>query len=181
MIQEQDGIYKTVAVSYPRSGQSLIQPVLSEYFGTRFHYCEWYNDKEKRPNVCAETNFVKTHDRDLAWHIRDDWKYLVLIRHPLFAVNSWKRFDQEDGDYNVGWKLDFWAKFTTRWVVNDVPNRKIVFFESMISNPLVALSDIILFLDATSTTVNLPLLESLISKYAIGPRHNHTKEWLGYV
>lgn len=171
MIQTSHGLYKTVCVSYPRSGQSLLKPVLSDYFGDRFKYCEWYDEPEKRPNVCAETNFVKTHDRDLNWHIREDWKYLVLVRHPIASVASWKIMEQE-GNYNIGWKLDFWAKWTTRWVIGTIPNRMILSYESLVNDPFPVLHTLIWFLSGDGDNERI---KSLIQKHNISPRTNHAR------
>jgi hypothetical protein len=149
------------------------------------HYCEWYEDKDKRPGVCPDTNLVKTHDRDLDWPIREDWKYLVLIRHPLFAVRSWQQFDREGGDYNIPWKLEFWNQFVLKWVIRPVPNRLVVFYETLVNSPAYALASIIHFLETDqselSQTRYLERLNDLIQKHAIAPRRVNLHDWIDYV
>ncbi len=179
ILQTSNGLNKVVCCSFPRSGQSLLKPVLEDYFGDRFKYCEWYDEPEKRPNVCCETNFVKTHDRELNWHIREDWKYLVLIRNPLAAVSSWRIMEREK-DYNIGWKLDLWARWTTRWVINPVPNRLIVSYESMVDNPKEVLKEIIDFVDHDAN-VDKELIHQIILNRRICRRVNHVQDWLQYL
>ena len=179
MIQTSHGLDKVVCCSFPRSGQSLVRPVVMDYFGEKLKYCEWYDESHLRPNVCEETNFVKTHDRDLNWHIREDWKYLVLIRNPLDAVSSWRIMEQEK-NYNAGWKLDLWARWTTRWVINPVPNRLIVSYESMVNNPQLTLMKIVDFIQP-KIPINGELIHDIILRRRIGPRLNHAQDWLGYL
>lgn len=182
MIQTSHGLYRTVCCSFPRSGQSLLKPVLSDYFGDRFKYCEWYDEPEKRPNVCAETNFVKTHDRELNWHIRPDWKYLVLIRNPIDAVSSWRIMEREQ-NYNAGWKLSHWAKWFDRWVLQPISNRLIVSYESLVRDPRPTIASVIKFLDSESPDVspNEQAIRDIILSRRVCPRVNHAQEWLGYL
>lgn len=176
---------KIINATFPRSGHRLLLGILSLYFESDLHHCEWYMEPEKRPEVCPETNFVKTHDFELDWPVVDGWKYLVTIRHPLYSVASWRVLDRLlTGDYdcdNVAgkWKTEFWSKFVNKWVLSPVPNRMIVQYESMIEKPKHTFASIIRFVSGVEP--NHEKLNGILNRATIHPMPTEVHGWLQWI
>lgn len=176
---------KVINATFPRSGHNLVHRVMSMYYEEEFKHCEWYMDVDKRPEVCPETTFVKTHDFELDWPIQDDWKYLVTIRHPLYSVASWRVLDRHltgDEDLNndaARWKAEFWAKFVNKWVLSPVPRRMIVQYESMIERPLYTFSAIARFVSGKEPDAGK--LSDILKRVNIRPMPTEVHGWLKWI
>ena len=143
-----DGIAKTEAVTFPRSGHHLLKNILEYYFDGSLHYCSVHEDSEDlRLGVHPLTNFQKNHDFDLKTKVTDDRRYLIQVRDPMDSVESWIHLTQRIGTngttlpvYN-SWKVDimdklnYWIGFIEKWVVNHVPNRLVVSYQDLLNRP----------------------------------------------
>lgn len=98
--------------SLPRSGLHYMRKRFAEALGSRFSFCEWYQEPGccgQRP--CALTGFlrhrrsqhdpkvrlIKSHDFDLDDPV-DEPAYclrrVILVRDPVYILTSWFAFDQ---------------------------------------------------------------------------------------
>lgn len=160
--------------------------ILQSYFGDELKYCKWSDDFEKRPTVCVETNFTMIHDLYLTFPLSDQVKHLVLFRHPLYSLASWRiHFKRDSGniceDQDISkQKLELWAKWVNKWVLSPVPNRLIVSYERILENPTVALSKIIHFI--SNDMVNEERLSlSLLANPVVSNMPNTTDQWIGWL
>lgn len=139
-IKQVNGIYRTECLSFPRSGQAALRGALKKYFGDRLNWSEPYKHPETSLDRNPETNFMKNHDHNLTVTIRDDRKYIVLIRDPIEAIQSWHKM-KEGGVNPVKWnefwkdKIRYYAGFTNKWIIDPVPNRVIVRYERLLEEP----------------------------------------------
>lgn len=181
-------LHRVINATFPRSGHHMMANVLSYYFGDNFKYCEWYSEPDKRPHICPETNFTKTHDFNLQWPITNDFKYLVLIRHPIYSLASWRHhLETEEGEVTGDMlntvakeKLKFWCDFICKWVLPPIPNRMIVEYETLISEPLRCFEPIVRFMGDDEP--DLRSLRDCITRADIKrDKPNTTKDWIGFI
>lgn len=178
-------IHKTINVSFPRSGHHMLVEVLKCYFGDEFHYCEWHSDYYKRPDVCAETNFTKTHDHHLTWPVSPEYHHLVQVRSPLYSIASWRihhkgqfRYFYEDQEVSKQ-KVEFWAKWVNKWILSPVPNRLIVQYESLIMRKSNVWRKVVEFVSPDA--VNMDKLCHCIDVVNPRPIENTTDDWIGWL
>lgn len=179
-------MHKIINASFPRSGHHVMRDVLQMYFGDEMKYCKWSDDFEKRPTVCGETNFTMIHDLHLTFPISDEWKYLVLVRHPIYSLASWRIHHKRDKgdiceDQEISkQKLEFWAKWVNKWVLSPVPNRLIVQYETLCREPLFVLYHVAMFI--CGRAVNQDRLSACIEHFNIRPNiPNTTASWIGWI
>lgn len=177
-------MHRIINASFPRSGHHMMLGVLQNYFGDEMKCCKWSDDFEKRPHLCPETNFTMVHDMHLTFPGNDPyWKYLVLVRHPIYSLASWrihKKLDDGNICEDLGvtqQKLEFWAKWMNKWVLSPVNNRLIVQYESLVSNPFSVFEKIIRF--CSDSPVDAMKLKRYITE--IAPVPNTTDNWIGWL
>lgn len=131
-------IKKTEFITFPRSGHHFLERTLRRYFGDEFKYCEKYTEPDKRFEVCPETNAEKNHDFGLLTPIRDDRQYVVQVRDPFEAIQSWAELEKiEKAVLPFFWKekLEYFRGFVEKWVINDVPNRIVIHYRELADFP----------------------------------------------
>ena len=136
-------------VTYPRSGHHALMYFLSALSKSiASDYCEYYKCKghDNTPISCPkeglharEKGFVcgagrrilKNHDFGLDLPVRQDWKYIVQYRHPIYSIESWYKLERRNGrdmdflDFFEE-KLDFWKKFIERWVIGSAARENVL-------------------------------------------------------
>ncbi len=176
---------RVIFASFPRSGRHLTMDVLTPYFGDDLKVCDWLKDFRKRPEINPETNFTKIHDQYLTHPIDPQYKYLVVVRHPIYSINSWRLHHRDEhgeileNQETSRWKLEFWAKWFNKWALSDIPNRLIVQYESMISNPMSTFESMIRFVGDKEP--ELDRLMDIVERANIGPKPNSTAQWIGWI
>ena len=99
-------------ISFPSSGQHLIERLFEEIYGyylpTYYSYCEYYTCCKMIP--CAHNKtFNKNHDMDCDLEIVDEYKYLVLYRgdviRQLEAWWRWSKTSYKRSKTNIAWEL----------------------------------------------------------------------------
>lgn len=187
-IEKIDGIFRTENVSFPRSGHHALKDVLAEYFGSAFHYCEFYLEPEKRFGTCARSNYQKQHDFDLDVPIMTDRRYLVQVRNPIAAIQSWMDLDvrtgerphfscHEDWHAEFSSRLRYWTGFVEKWYVQRIAPRFIIQYERLLANPMPTLISTVQFLTGVQN-VNMPRLEAALAKFPIVARPERDVYWV---
>jgi hypothetical protein len=184
-------IARTACVSFPRSGHHALTAVLRHYFGDALRYCDNYNSKAfDQMNNNELTNFQKEHDLTLAYPLMPNVKYLIQVRNPLHAVQSWLDFDAVVTGINANqspdeWRkvfserLDFWKNWYQKWVLSDVHPRLVVEYESLVSAPLSTVQQVILFMTNGQHADDARLKEAL-EKFPLERRVVRKSSWLVY-
>lgn len=165
----------TESISYPRSGHHALVNVLRGYFQENFHYCELYRDPTIQLGVCPTTNYQKNHDFDLNSPVCPARNYIVQVRNPLEAIESWDELDRRVGhpsDTQEN-KLDFYAAFVKKWVLGPVSHRLVVWYEDLVGNPTATVTSVIQFVTRTQN-VDVPLLEEVLRRFPL-IRRTHTR------
>lgn len=151
-------IYRTANVSFPRSGHHALKTVLAEYFGPEFRYCDNYRDDPALWLKCnAETNYQKEHDLNLDYPSDfEDVKYLVQIRDPVLAIQSWIDFDarvyRNSNTDRFAWKqafrskMVFWNKWFDKWVLKPIPARLVVPYTRLLAMPYGTCESVVQFM-----------------------------------
>lgn len=157
-----NGIYLTEIICFPRSGHHWLMSMLEEvYFANRISYCERYEHPERMIEQCADTNVQKNHDEGGDTPIRSDRRYIVQIRDPLEALPSrWKAHLAREDATELGfinneecWRqtmkrwIDYYSRFVSKWIYDEVPNRLILRYNDLLSDPLGSLRKVVDFID----------------------------------
>jgi hypothetical protein len=184
-------IARTACISFPRSGHHALTAVLRHYFGDELKYCDNYNslasDQMKNSTV---TNFQKEHDLTLDYPLAGDVKYLIQIRNPIHAIQSWIDFDAVVTGINankspVEWRnvfserLLFWKRWYKKWVLSDINPRLVVEYESLIASPVSTLQQIILFMTNGRHADDVRLKEAL-ERFPLEHRAVRKSSWVVY-
>lgn len=144
-------------VSWPRSGHHLLVRILDEYFGGRFHYCEYYTPIDCcRCVPCermGEISFSKSHDRNLEVPIRAGGRYLVQYREFCPAVVSdFELYVRDRGRDSSAQFRRFankearkYVRFMGRWASAQADGTTIarIAYEQLASNPGRTIADVI--------------------------------------
>ncbi len=160
--------HKIHIVSFPRSGQHLLERILLNiftYYNIDFSYCEFYN-------VCSTIDcknkciFQKNHDFDLDFIQQNEKKYIILYRKDIiYQLESWFRlkfFGKEvyhkQVHYNnidlytglvsfIKSKMNYYDGFVNKWVKNNLTDNKIIIdYDNFILNQKENIFRIIKFL-----------------------------------
>lgn len=142
-------------VSFPRSGHHFVEEALRRYFGPSFAYCGFYDHCSSTPCAAPETVFQKNHDLWLDTPILEGESYLILLRHPYPALQSYFDLYLEYGwlpeeldtlevwrDW-LGFGLVYWLRLLRRWVLGGPPGRFVLSYEDLASSPHSALGAIV--------------------------------------
>lgn len=168
-------IYKTEAITFPRSGHHLLKNILEYYFDGQLHYCSLYSDPpEVQLGVSLLTNFQKNHDFDLATPVSADRKYIVQIRDPIDAIESWFHMARRTTELcGVGvpehsqWKefcsgkMGYYVQFVDKWIFNHVSNRLIISYSDLLHRPENAITSVIQHMCGTADISSKRLVEAL--------------------
>lgn len=170
-------IYRTANISFPRSGHHALKAILAEYFGPEFRYCDNYTDDPSlwmRDN--EGTNYQKEHD--LALDYPSDFegvKYLIQIRDPVLAIQSWIDFDarvhkNRNADRSQ-WrqafqeKMTFWQKWFNKWVLKSIPDRLVVPYTHLVAMPFGTCESVIQFMTGQHAAPDR--LKSALEKFPV--------------
>lgn len=167
-------MHKTEAITFPRSGHHLLKNILEYYFEGQLHYCSLYSDPpEMQLGTSPVTNFQKNHDFELATPVLEDRRYIVQIRDPIDAIESWFHMDRRVGWGGAGlpdypqWKefcsgkMGYYAKFVDKWVFNHVSNRLIVSYYDLLHRPENTITSVIQHFCGTADISSKRLVEAL--------------------
>lgn len=134
-------------VSFPRSGQHLIQDVLKYVcinHDLNYKFCDFYDCCRKDP--CSNgSNFLKNHDHDLKLPIKTDRKYIALYRNDIILqLEAYYRYYikkkglqytlQELKSFVLSNK-DYYLKFRQKWIDNSSKNILKIEYYDFIENP----------------------------------------------
>lgn len=186
-IEKVAGIFRTENVCFPRSGHHALKDVLADYFEDDFHYCELYLEPQKNLEVCAATNYQKQHDFDLSTPVKTDRRYIVQVRNPIAAIQSWMDLDVRTGErapfeYHEAWhaefvnRLRFWKEFVEKWYVQRIERRFIIQYERLVARPRPTCISVIQFLTGIQN-VDMPKLEASLRKFPIVARPEREVFW----
>jgi len=184
-------IARTACVSFPRSGHHALTAVLRHYFGDELRYCDNYtsSDLDQMHNNVL-TNFQKEHDLVLDYLLMPDVKYLIQVRNPVHAIQSWIDFDAVVTGINANqtpdaWKktfserLNFWNAWYQKWVLSDIVPRLVVEYESLVASPVSTIQQVILFMTNGQHADDARLKEAL-ERFPLERRVVRKSSWLVY-
>jgi hypothetical protein len=137
-----------IIVSFPRSGQHLVEKILEfccKEHDIDFTYCEFYSCCKSIPCNNGK-NTSKNHDFDLDLKISDDIKYISLYRKDMILqLESYYRYLSEynDCEYNYDDLLSFIIKssnyykgFVEKWIDNEKTNILKIDYYDIVKNPI---------------------------------------------
>jgi tetratricopeptide (TPR) repeat protein len=154
-----------VGASIPRSGHHFLQNLLTKYFGSQMHYCEFYSPKDCCKQVpCTRRGdfsviYQKSHDRDM--EVPKDLAaatYVLQYRHPVPEALSDRELDVQDGlgrvslDYRLSrhhyaqWlaaKAVYYRRYHDKWLAERVPNGIYLDYQSLSADPVGAVERIV--------------------------------------
>lgn len=168
-------INKTEAITFPRSGHHLLKDILEYYFDGQLQYYSIYgNSPGMLLGASLVTNYQKNHDFDLVTPVLEDRKYIVQIRDPVDAIESWFHMALRTTSFcgsglpqHAQWKafcsdkMIYYAKFVNKWVFNHVPNRLIVSYYDLLHRPENTITSVIQHMVATADISSKRLVEAL--------------------
>ncbi len=173
---------RTECLTFPRSGHTLLHRLLSDYLvDGELRYCEMYTEPEKTLDRDPITNFQKNHDLELTTPIREDRQYLVQIRYPIDTLISWYKMACKTNvsDAPQTWMeyafevSSLWLRFYRKWVLSPIPNRLIVNYSDLVSQPVETLERTVDFLGCTDP--DRARIERCCSAVEIRPRNHYRK------
>jgi len=161
-------------VSFPRSGQHLIERLLKHiynYYGKEYGYCEFYSCCGTTP--CKKKSlFQKNHDFGLNLELKSDEKFLVLYREDkIHQLESFFRFDaffhmdkfnsivnyDDEIIFNrlidyIKLKSDYYDGFINKYIKSkQYKDSFLIEYSHFLSNPKQYIKQIILFLNLTNS------------------------------
>ena len=154
----------TECISFPRSGHHALTEVLRFYFAENFHYGEIYRNGTALGEGTPPTNWQKNHDFNLTTPILPDRNYVVQVRNPLEAIESWEKLDQRvtgkivDACTN---RMAFYCQFVKKWLYEPVPFRLVVWYEDLMARPVPTVTSVIQFMTRTQNVDVARLQEAL--------------------
>jgi hypothetical protein len=153
----------TECISFPRCGHHALTEVMRFYFAENFHYGEIYRDGA-RIGEGSPTNWQKNHDFNLDTPVLPDRNYIVQIRNPLEAIESWEKLDTRVAGQVVDTcehRIDFYANFVKKWLYSPVPWRLVVWYEDLMARPVATVTSVIQFVTRTQNVDVARLQEAL--------------------
>ncbi len=150
-------------ISFPRSGHHLLVRCLTQIFGERLGYCEYYTHCRTTPCPEPANNLQKNHDFHLRLQWSPQYSYLVQYRHPIEAIDSWFTYRLNHPNRWERWtirdtkwhwhrffsrKLKYWRRFIEKWVVDqDRDNVLTMDYRDFVRYPRRQLERIVKFVD----------------------------------
>ena len=175
---------KIACISFPRSGHHALKNVLSAYFGDAFQYYDSY-----LPMIVKreDSNFQKEHDLDLNIPVILGARYLIQVRNPIQAVQSWLDFDSrvaacprnvEQAEWRgVFYKrLGFWREWYDKWVLAPLWPRLVVDYEDLIARPYEVCESVIQYM--TEQHPKEATLKSALTQFPISARPERPPRWI---
>jgi hypothetical protein len=137
----------SIMVSFPRSGQHLVERILSyccEQHDVEFTYCEFYTCCESLP--CKEGKQIsKNHDFNLRLEIENNTKYVSLYRKDIIIqleayYRYWIKYNDEKYEYKnllsfIKDKTPYYNEFVNKWINNKNKNILKVEYYEILDNP----------------------------------------------
>lgn len=158
-----------LGASIPRSGHHFLQRILSFYYGSEMHYCEWYGP----PDCCRQVpctrgsfriTYQKSHDWDFA--LPQDAAgalYLVQYRHPVPEALSDRdlmrdaiagpsfnyRLTREHYGWWLATKAIYFRKFHQKWFERRAPNAVYLGYDALTQHPLETIAPVLQWVDGS--------------------------------
>ena len=134
-------------VSFPRSGQHLVEKILKficKEHDVEFTYCEFYTCCNSLP--CKKgKEFSKNHDFDLNLEVNNDIKYVCLYREDIilqleayyrFSIGQTKiKYKYKDLLKFIKDKSTYYNDFKSKWINNKSKNILKVEYYEILENP----------------------------------------------
>lgn len=134
-------------VSYPRSGQHLLQDVIKHvctHHDLEYKFCDFYDCCGQNP--CSQgANFQKNHDHDLKLPINNERKYIALYRNDMILqLEAYYRYyiNKKVLKYNLQelkifclCNKDYYLNFRNKWIDNYKNNVLAIEYYDFIENP----------------------------------------------
>jgi hypothetical protein len=141
-------------VSFPRSGQHILQAVLKYVFENHdlnYSFCEFYGCCRSVP--CAKSKIIqKNHDFMSSYNILPEAKYVILYRDDMILqLESWYRFvtKMSKADYKEQDLIDFiklhteyYNNFKNKWVNSTNTNILAIEYYNFVKNPVICINQI---------------------------------------
>ena len=136
-----------ICVSFPRSGQTIFEFLMEEYFGKKFCHADSHAYNGKIPCPVLNVNCHKTHDFSLNVDTSLDFNYVIRIRSPLEAIISWYKLNFSKGIWDSNFdnkqffikflneKAIFWNFFVEKWIISNKNNYFLFKYNNFILNP----------------------------------------------
>lgn len=121
------------------------------------------------PNVL--TNYQKNHDFAMDTPLVPGRRYLVQVRNPLEAIESWRELEELVGatPSSVEAKLNQWTWFVQKWIYSPVPQRLVVWYEDLVARPFDVCAAVIRFLSG-SQMIDHQALETALKRFPLERR-----------
>lgn len=132
-----NNLFRTVCVSFPRSGHHLLVRGMLQYVD-KLVYSENYTAAHNIVN-CEFVNLQKEHDLELSLPVHDDLKYIVLIREKENAIKAWYKthlVKNSHVDFETFYKekSPYYDGFVDKWIIKSAPNTLLIRYEELINN-----------------------------------------------
>ena len=117
---------RTLFPTFPRSGHHWLVSMLQERMGDEFVYSEYHQNGislESNPKITAQ----KSHDFDLTDKKDPDIMHVVQCRKIEDCIKSWEKIAPDWSN-----KREFYGQFVSKWIVEPVPNRLIVYYHDLV-------------------------------------------------
>jgi hypothetical protein len=106
-------------------------------------------DKNPQTNLQKEHDFMGTFKRP------DGFPIIVQVRNPLLSIDSRHKLNVRElshPDTRAHWtqfhreQIPAWMQFVHRWILADLPDRLVVFYEDLVAGPESVVTRVIEFL-----------------------------------
>lgn len=136
-----------IIVSFPRSGQHLVEKILKyccNEHNVEFKYCEFYGCCNSIP--CSKGNEIsKNHDFKLYLDINNNYKYVALHRKDLIlqleayyryhiGINE-KKYKYKDLLKFIKKNTNYYNDFVNKWINNENKNILKIEYYELLENP----------------------------------------------
>lgn len=141
-------IHKTLFVTMPRSGHTVLIDCLQKIFGDGMKYCEYYGHCNEIPCVDDETNVQKCHDFNLDLVVPEGWNVIVQWREPIHSILSWHQLNvsarlTDMSEPNVEWffkkRGEYCRGFIKKWIIGYGDAKKTITYNDLTYDPAAVL------------------------------------------
>jgi len=154
-----------IGASIPRSGHHFLQNLMTRFFGSDLHYCEFYSVKDCcKTFPCTKRGdfpvlFQKSHDREM--EVPKDIAsatYVLQYRHPVPEALSDRELDLIDSfgraalnyrlsrEHYAQWlasKAVYYRRYHDKWLWNRVPNGIYLDYDYLSAQPVDAMEQLV--------------------------------------
>jgi len=138
-----------IGISWPRSGHHMLVRLFQLYFGSDFHYCDFYGNDETccRTVPCqkaGQINFTKNHDFALDVPQISGQKYLIQYRDFLpSVVSNYELFVRQGGEDSrrsfckfASTEFGRYRAFIRKWVTSEFGQQQLILnYTDFLSDP----------------------------------------------